>query len=302
MSNALTQIPSYYPTEFTTNWTHKVQQMTSKLRDLVTFDTVNGKEKVTQRIGTVTFQRITERAGSTRITDLNLEKRWLRIAPYDDAKLFDEWDDEFLGQIVLPTSPLIESQSRAYARLCDSVIITAAIGDAITGVDGTTLTPLPSGQQVAVDYVETGSTANSGLTIAKMRAAKYILDNNDVDDMEQRTLVVTARQLQNLLRTTEVTSHDYNDVKALVDGKVDTFLGFYIKRVSSTIVPKTGNIRSLPFFVKSGVRFADTGKQTLMDIIPTQSHSVQIRTKGAVGAVRDEEEKAGVIFCDETVL
>ena len=41
-----------------------------------------------------------------------------------------------------------------------------------------------------------------------------------------RYLVHNAAQLQNLLGQTQVTSADYNSVKALVNGELDTFLGF----------------------------------------------------------------------------
>lgn len=299
--SALKSIPDHYVTQFETNWTHKAQQIMSKLKDCVTGDAIVGKEKSSNRIGQVEFTPVTGRAEETKHSDVTSEKRWLRDYPLESSQLFDQWDEDFLGQITLPTSPLAEEHAYAWARSVDGEIIKAALGTAYTGKQGVTPVTLPGAQAVAVDYVETGSATNSGLTIAKLRQAKFILDDNDVDENEPRTLVITAKQLQNLLRSTEINSFDYNEVKALVDGKVDHFLGFYFKRVTKAIVPKTGNIRSLPFWAKKGIRVADSGKETRMDILPTRSHALQIRSVGKLGATRDEEARVGVIYCDESV-
>jgi len=68
-------------------------------------------------------------------------------------------------------------------RSIDDVIITAMNASADTGVAGGTSTALPSGQKTAT------SDQSDGLTIAKLRSAKYILDNNDVDPSLKRFVV-----------------------------------------------------------------------------------------------------------------
>jgi hypothetical protein len=80
---------------------------------------------------------------------------------------------------------------------------------------------LPSGQTVDEDF----GTADSNLTLAKLVEAKRILDKNEISS-ENRTLVHNASALANLLNDTTVTSADYNSIKALVKGEIDTFLGF----------------------------------------------------------------------------
>jgi len=44
--------------------------------------------------------------------------------------------------------------------------------------------------------------------------------------MEERYIVMHASQLSNLLSETQVTSSDFNSVKALVQGEINTFMGF----------------------------------------------------------------------------
>lgn len=297
LNNVLTNIPNHYTTQFDANWRHLVQQKNSRLREYVTLDSINGKEKSYNTIDTAVMALINDRSANTRISDQAMAKRWIRPQQYDTAKLIDEWDEQLLGEVVLPTSPIVQAHGAAYARTCDSVIISALGGNAFTGATGTTSTALPASQKVAVNYVESGAAANSGLTIAKLRRAKFILDANEVDEEEERIIVVSAKQLQDLLRTTEVTSADYNTVRALVDGAVNTFMGFKFRRTQ--LLGLTSTVRSCFAYVKSGVVLAERGLKTHMDIRTDLSHSLQIRSVASLGATRMEEKKVVEIACDE---
>ena len=297
LNNVLTNIPNHYTTQFDANWRHLVQQKNSRLREYVTLDSINGKEKSYNTIDTAVMALITDRSGDTRISDQAMAKRWIRPQQYDTAKLIDEWDEQLLGEVVLPTSPIVQAHGAAYARTCDSVIISALGGTAFTGASGTTSTALPASQKVAVNYVESGPAANSGLTIAKLRRAKFILDANEVDEEEERIIVVSAKQLQDLLRTTEVTNADYNTVRALVDGTVNTFMGFKFRRTQ--LLGLTSTVRSCYAYVKSGIVLAERGLKTHMDIRTDLSHSLQIRSVASLGATRMEEKKVVEIACDE---
>lgn len=78
-----------------------------------------------------------------------------------------------------------------------------------------------SSTQVAENF---GGTA-SGLTVTKLRRAKRLMDAAGVP-MQDRTVAHDSIGLEQLLGSTAVTSSDYNNVKALVSGEIDTFLGF----------------------------------------------------------------------------
>jgi hypothetical protein len=67
--------------------------------------------------------------------------------------------------------------------------------------------------------------AASGLNMAKIRRAKKILDDRAVPTTD-RTFVHSAAGLEALLGITEVTSSDYNSIKALVQGEINTWVGF----------------------------------------------------------------------------
>jgi hypothetical protein len=299
LNGVLTNIPNHFTTQFDSNWKHLVQQKNSKLKEYVTLDSIEGKEKSYNQLDATSMTQITDRSRDTRISDQAMAKRWIRPLNYDCAKLVDEFDEQFLGEVVLPTSPIIQSHGAAYARTCDKIIIDALGGTAFTGATGTTATVLPAGQKIAANYVESGTAANSGLTIAKLRAAKFLFDSNEVDEEEERIMVVSAKQLQDLLRTVEATSADYNTVRALVDGTLNTFMGFKFRR--SQQLPLAVDIRSCFAYVKSGVILAERGLKTHMDVRADLSHSLQIRSVASLAAVRMEEKKVVEIACDEVI-
>jgi Phage capsid protein len=299
---AMKDIPSHFVTEYATNWEHLAQQKLAKTRECVTVDTVNGKEKKYNQMAPSEMDPVSVRAGDTRISDTDLPARWLRPYPLDKAFLFDEWDETFLGAVVLPQSDSVQNHAMAYNRAVDRTVIKAALNVAYTGEIGVDATPLPAGQTIAVNFVETGAAANTGLTIGKLRQAKFLLDAADVDDEDPRYIAITAKSLQDLLRTTEVTSADYNTIRALVDGKVNTFLGFEFKRISNKIMPidTVADVRTCVAWAKSGIKITDSGRQVHIDVRPDKSHALQIRTVAALGGTRMEEVKVVAILCDES--
>ena len=102
-------------------------------------------------------------------------------------------------------------------------IIAAAIGrredqliiDALEAA-GTTLT-------VSTDIGGVGTNLNT----AKAREAKKLLDAQGVP-MDNRHLVVHSNNIFGLLGDTQATSADFNSIRALVDGQINTWLGFSI--------------------------------------------------------------------------
>ena len=89
--------------------------------------------------------------------------------------------------------------------------------------------------QIILDALAASSTSNvvtedeggtdTGLNVAKLRAAKKLLDKNNVP-MDNRHIIIHANSLASILGETSVTSADFNTVRALVSGELNTFLGF----------------------------------------------------------------------------
>lgn len=66
---------------------------------------------------------------------------------------------------------------------------------------------------------------NTNLNTAKYRKAKQLLDAQGVPQME-RKLLVHSNNIFGLLGDTTATSADFATIRALVDGQIDTWLGF----------------------------------------------------------------------------
>jgi Phage capsid protein len=303
------QIPDHYVVQFDTNWQHLLQQMESRLKEKTKLVSAQGASVRFNQYGLATMSQVTTRNASTTQSASTLPTRWAYPVPYDIANVFSEFDNLFLGSVVLPTSECMQSQAAAYGRLADKVLIDALTAAATITTPNTatgfvpngapTTVALPAGQTVAVNYVPAGGTpANSGLTIGKIREAKRILDANEAP-AEDRVLIVSAKEISDLLGTTEVTNNLYNSVRALVDGDVDAFLGFKIVRSEQLNLPSVG-IRTCVAYHKNAAVLVDGGKKSYMDILPTQSHSLQIRSTAVLGATRLLETGVVQILADTT--
>ena len=277
---------------------HQFQQKGSRLRGTVRSVTQNSEYDYWDRIGTSTAHQMTTRHADTQYDDENISRRRNQVTGYNTAKLFDNQDK--LRMIVDPLSGFAESQAMALGRQMDQAIITAASGTAYSGKTGATSVSYDTDFRIAVDYVHSGAATNSNLTIGKLRQAKYLLDSNEaVMDGEPLTIVVSASQIQSLLRTTEVTSADFNTVKALVNGEVNTFLGMNFVRTE--LLTKSGNNRTCLVYPSSAILLG-VGEdiKTKIDQLPTKQYSVQVYSEATFGATRLWEEKVIEILCDET--
>lgn len=297
----LTQLPEHYQTDFADNWDHLLQQKESRLEGTVRKVTVKGKERTFSQLGKGRMRTITTRNGETIPSDSPMAKRWLRPIGYDEVTWIDEHDHVALGELPAPESEHVMQHGMAAKRTIDEVILAAAEEDAYIGENGTTAVAVPSTQKVAVDYVKTGSPANSGLTLAKLIRAKFIMDTNEVPE-EGRYFAHSAQQLQDLLNDVdEVSNADYAAVKALVEGKVTRFLGFDFKMLELTNLVVSTDVRTCVAYQRDMIALG-TGveKSVKIDIRADRNHTIQIRTVIMLGATRLQEEGVVLIYADES--
>ena len=221
-------------------------------------------------------------------------RRRVSLVDYDYADLIDSEDR--VRTLVDPTGPYAQAAAFALGRAIDDEIITAADSAANTGVDGSTSTSYDSSMTVDVQ-VGISPAADTGLNVGKLRAAKENLDAGDVDPEMPRFCIINAKQLSNLLAETEVTSSDFNTVKALVQGEVDTFLGFNFIRTERIGVDSNADDKVL-YFAQDGLLLA-LGQQPQIKISERadKNHATQVFASMVIGATRMEESKVGYIEC-----
>jgi len=292
-------ITTYYETEFSKNWEMLAQQMDSRLGEAVTPTTITGKRRKFNQLDLGSMQEVTTRKGDTPDGDSTGNSYWLYRRKFERVITFDEDDEMQLGTIALPDSDEVASTAAASNRTKDDVIIQSFDATRYIGENGTTSNTFDSNFSIAVDYVASGSTANSGLTLAKIARAKKLLDAAEVEDGD-RYFVHSAQQLQDMLLIDKMTSEDYASVKALVDGKVDRFLGFKFIRSERLTRNSSTDVRACFAWHKSGIKFSDGGRNVHMDILPGRRHCKQIRGVYRCGSVRTQNEKVVRIYTDES--
>ena len=288
-----TQITTAFVEQYSANVQMLSQQMGSKLRSCVDVETITGKNAFFEQVGVTAAQKRTSRHSDTPQIDTPHARRRVSLEDYIWADLIDDVDK--VRMLIDPTSSYAKAAAAAMNRSIDDVIITAMNGTAYTGVSGGTSTALPSASKFAT------SDQSDGLTIAKLLAAKKRFDLQDVDPSIPRYIVCGPTQISDLLATTEIKSSDFNTVKALAQGDIDTFLGFKFITSNRLNLDSTNTDDRLCFaFTQDAIKLA-IGKdvQAKIDERSDKNYSTQVYYSMSVGASRMEEVKVFQIPCNE---
>ena len=291
------QIDTALVQAYKSNITLLSQQRGSRLRGAVRLETQKAEFDFYDRLDSTAAVEVSTRHGDTPLVNSPHDRRRVALRDFDWADLIDRKDR--IRMLADPTSPYTMNAVAALGRSMDTVILEAAVGPAYTGKTGSGTKDLTL--EVAVNYVESGGATNSNLTIGKLRRANHLLRVNEgVEDGEPMFFACSQNELTALLRTTEVASADYNTVKALVEGKVDTFMGF--KFIQTELTPVASSIRDCIAWAKNGLLLA-VGEEIMVDVGPRRDkrNSTQVYVCGSFGGSRMEEKKVVRVKCDETL-
>lgn len=289
-----TQVETAWIAQFRANFDMLVQQKDARLPSTVTIDTLAAEVGYRDQIGAVDPVQRTTRHGDTPFTEVPYARRQFQAQDWEAGEIIDKQDTQRM--LTSPQSSYAMAFAAGFNRVKDRTVLAACFADAKIGKTGQSTVSFLSANQIAVDYVETGSAVNSGLTIAKLRRAKELLSDAEADD-EPITLALRAHDLTALLRTTEVTSSDYNDVKALVDGKITSFMGFnFVKlpqaRFDEAGAVSAGNYYRLPAYGKSAMLYAPMAEVNIQAAPdPTKGFNTRLYGSASFGATRIEEAR-----------
>lgn len=300
-----TSIPVSYVKQFSSNVFHLSQQKGSRLQGMVRNESQKAVSAFYDRLGKTAAVKKTNRHADTPLVNSDHSRRMVTMVDYEWADLIDDQDK--IRTLISPESIYAQAAMWALGRAKDDEIIKAASGTAYAGEDGTTTVAMPNSQKVVATD---GSTAGTRMNVDHLRRLAAVFGNNDVDEEEEKYLCVTQNQLTNLLSITQITSHDYNSVKALVDGKIDTFMGFKFIRSQRLLLQSgalsfsytdgsvgagagdaNGFVQNIAW-AKQGLLLA-TGLdiKTRIDERADKSYATQVYAALSCGATRMEEEK-----------
>ncbi len=283
-----TQVTTAFVNQFSANVSLLSQQMGSLLRGAVDVENVTGEKAYFDQIGSSSAVARTSRHQSTPMVETPHSRRQVGLTTYEWADLID--DSDKVRMLADPTSSYARAAAAAMGRSQDDTIIAALGGTSKTGKEGATSTVLPAASKIG--------HGSAGLTIAKLVTAKKKLDEADTDPSIKRYIVVSPEQIEDLLNTTNVTSADFNTVKALVQGDIDTFVGF--KFITSNRLLDDGTSRLCYAFTQDGMKMA-IGKDVMarIDERSDKSYSTQVFYCASFGATRMQETSVVEIACNE---
>lgn len=264
------------------------QQKQSRLEPAVRVEAIRGTREAFDSIGTVEAQPRGGRHADTPQMDTPHMRRWVTAAPYNWADLVDKPDR--LRMLYDPTSPYVQNAVMAFNRAKDKILINAAFAPAWTGEHGDIQKAFPTGNIIA--------HGDTGLTIEKLIQARGMLWRNEVDESEPLFVAVTSFQLEDMLNNTKVQSADYNTIKALVRGEINSFMGFTFIRTEQ--LEKEGAVRKCIVWSKPGLLLAKAEDiTTKISERDDKNYSTQVYAEMDLGAVRMEDEKVLQLQCKE---
>jgi hypothetical protein len=274
------------------------QQMVSELRGTVRNEFQEGEMKLWDFIGPTSVQWDLPRNSDTPNIPTPYSRRKSVLHRANWGEYIDTWDK--IKMLKDPTSDTIRMAVMAFNRAIDERILQAAYATVYTGKDGdTAVLPYDVGECRLIESTGTEVTAGSnftnvqsiGLNLATIALAGKLMDNASVPK-EDRYIVANTDQKWYLLGSTKVTSSDYNTVKALVNGQIDTYMGFTFKWLPSDRFETNAQCTSYPAYncvaYQKSAMLLGMNKDitTTVDTIPQKTNSVLAQAEMYIGGVR----------------
>lgn len=157
----------------------------------------------------------------------------------------------------------------------------------------------------AIAHSPTSNILAGGLTVDKLILARQLLNKGTFNAGKKMYLVVSEQQIADLLHNYQVVSSDYSNVKSLVDGTVESFMGFQIIKSEWLGGLKATNgdhaIRECWAFTEDSMRFATVknSKVTYLDKLERHHYAPSIYHSESFGAARAGEGGIVCIKCLE---
>lgn len=263
--------------QFSGNIHDLLEREGSVLLPFINKEMVTGEKAFVERLGTLDVAEIGSRHADTVLQDPAHSRRMLQVKDYAGAVMLDHQDK--VKMLIDPLNPYARKLAMGMGRKVDDTIIAAALGTAKAGENGGTDVTLPSESKIAA--------GGTGLTFDKLlETKKKFLANNYRGKIYG---VITAAGLEDLLNENEIQSIDYNAVKALVNGEINTFMGIEFIQLEATEL--VDNSKAL-FFGEDAIHFGSN--DTLMvdiDKRPDKNNNMQVLVRHSFGCVRLEEER-----------
>lgn len=301
------QIQDWQIKQFNSNVTRMFQQQASKFRGTTReHPAVTGNTDFWDRIGPIEAVQKTTRHADTPYMETPHSRRAAYLTDWHLSDLVD-WSD--LARILAdPKAELPINFAKSLGRRVDRLIIAAF--DASVQTDETGGTAVTFANDWSVRGTATARSGTTGdwdfsaaaLTVPNLATMKMDLDLNDVDP-EGRHLAMDPSGFKQLLSASsapQISNSDYATVKALVQGEIDTYMGF--KFHSSTLMPNPSSTLYYGYVWHESAMGLSMALDitTEVDKRPDKANNWQVYSKMALGVVRVQGEGVTRFKIDNT--
>ena len=280
-----------YFDQFERGLQQQFQQMDSIVANYFESMPMQGEFTFFDRIGIA--EEMTEnvtRYGDNPQSEIDVDRRRIGRRDWELGKYIDPKD--LVRVMTDPTDPIMTAMLASGRRKRDDIVLDRIFDTAKTGhaggtsvsFVGTTSAGITVGEMsrghsrpittagvytltagdyegidIAVNYVDSGTATNSGITLAKLKAARFtMLRLEAIGQNEILDCFITSAQAEQLLGIDEIINADYAVKKALAEGAVVTFLGFrFINSERLNGAGTSGDPRQCIVAKRNSVRIAE---------------------------------------------
>lgn len=273
-------ISEVYVQQFSDNFYHLFSQEKTLLRRTTRERSVTGTEDIWDLIGPTTVVEKTVRHADTPQIDTRFSRRKAAISDWSWWDLIDRQDR--IRLLEDPQSDLVREGAGALGRAFDRSII--SVFDAIAYGIGDEGSAFTFSSEAAGDF----DFSVAPLSVLDMLKVKKALDDGDVPTEGRFILMPPAGFAQILAesRGPNISSKDFAEIKALVHGEIDFFLG--CTWIRSTLCPRPAGTARYGFAWHYDSVGLSIGEDIQVDVRERadKGYATQVKVSASFGAVR----------------
>lgn len=290
-------------------WKALLSKKHNALKDYVTYkNDCSGRYATIEQFGELDIEEKTARHENKPGVELSTARRFIFPRSFNQKVKFDEDDSWKLDKIGVPMPQAATRLMQAGERKMEEIMFAGMLDTATIGNGAEeAMTTAELTEFIAVDY----EGSNTGLTSAKMlEALRLFMDrdawgqNSVLDGADALCCAASPKSLLNLWKEMVVTSSDFRSFaggKPYDTGVLENFLGIKLMVTTALSARKTGDIQTIPLWLKSKVVYGDWQSANTDVWRDRDTGGDRIRFKFTGGATREEEKGVSYILADESV-
>jgi hypothetical protein len=297
---------------YTNNYLQVPQERRNVFDGHIMMSPLEGEQMGFDDIGTGSMTKKTTKFAEVNYSDNEFRRRWLFPEFYYDAKLVDKQDN--IAQHTDPASTYMTSMVYAIEREKITIVLNA-FDAAVTGGKNpgdtsftftNTAISNAAGRTIVVDTKNDGTAGGTvtGLTVNKLILLREKFATLGNPDGMPINLVTSFKQKSDLLREAEIQNWDTSEVKALVDGRIDSYMGVKFIQTNQVVEGSANGVGGQDVYecfawLPEGITMANhLSPKFSVDRLPTKvGDTWQIKADFGANAIRRNEDMVLKVEC-----